>query len=239
MTKEGKAKRVFTLAADDIAAFFPYFFGFYLIALFLSLFFPAWQGFFYWPAFHAGVVMFGVMSWWSGRARSFRERVAAMFRVGAEVGKSASSDITRSGIGVAQQIVWRISQRIGDIAKVAVLVAAKLFHLYLKKAIRFQKGLRRKDYVRGAIVATILMTSLFFNADPIDFFVLAFGLVSVLFRLDMRIAAAGALAFLVAAPTALIFNQDAAGEVFAVYAYYFLVIAVATGVSEQIKLSTA
>ena len=86
-----------------------------------------------------------------------------------------------------------------------------------------------------AAMALILGFSLFQGVYVVDFFVLLFGLISVLFGLDMRISAGCALALLVLCPFLLAFNQNGFAETAAVYAYYFLVIAVFTAVGDQTR----
>jgi len=41
-----------------IREFYPYFLGFYLLAVIVSLFSKTWQSFFYWPGFNASVLFF-------------------------------------------------------------------------------------------------------------------------------------------------------------------------------------
>jgi hypothetical protein len=88
------------------------------------------------------------------------------------------------------------------------------------------------DYIKLLVVLIILVFSLFRNIGVLEFFILFFGLISVLFELDSRISAGCALALLVLTPFLLVFNQNIFAETAAVYAYYFLVIAVITQIRE-------
>jgi len=67
--KIARAGTVFRLVADDVAAIFPYFFGFYVLSLILSRFFPdLLSRIIFWPAFHVSVVVLGLtasVSWWN------------------------------------------------------------------------------------------------------------------------------------------------------------------------------
>jgi hypothetical protein len=84
-------------------------------------------------------------------------------------------------------------------------------------------------------MAFVLVFSLFWGVYVVDFFVLFFGLVSILFGLDMRISAGCALTLLVLCPFLLAFSASGFAETAAVYAYYFLVIAVLTAVGDQAR----
>lgn len=100
---------------------------------------------------------------------------------------------------------------------------------FLRQKVLFWKGeLRTADYIKFTVIVAVLAYALFQNIDIFNFLLVLFGLVSVLFKLDMRIAAGCALAFLALTPVLLAFSMGALAEITAVYAYYFLVIAVVT-----------
>jgi hypothetical protein len=44
-----------------IREFYPYFLGFYLLSLIISLFSKTWSGFFYWPGFHGIIIFFTLL----------------------------------------------------------------------------------------------------------------------------------------------------------------------------------
>jgi hypothetical protein len=206
--KDTKTVRVLKLVADDVAAFFPYFFAFWLISLCVSIFFSAWRGYFNWPAFHASVLVFALISLWSDTVQNFWKGVKNISKKGGERG-------------------FEVFAR-------AVILGAALVPIW-KKILSWQKGLGRFDYYKIAAMVLILGFSLFQGIYAVDFFVLLFGLVSVLFGLDMRISAGCALALLALCPFLLAFNQNGFAEIAAVYAYYFLVIAVFTGVGDHMR----
>lgn len=66
-----KMKRILHQLLDDIAGFFPYFFGFYIFSLLLSLVFHAWKLFFNWELFTISVVVLGIASLFSSTIRPF------------------------------------------------------------------------------------------------------------------------------------------------------------------------
>ena len=206
--KDSKTVRVLKLVANDVAAFFPYFFGFWLISLCVSIFFPAWRDYFNWPMFHASVLVFALISVWSDTVQNFWKGVRDVSQKGGEKG-------------------FEVFAR-------AVILGAALVPIW-KKFVFWQKSLGRSDYYKIAAIVIVLVFSLFQGIFVVDFFVLLFGLISVLFALDMRISAACALVLLVLCPFLLVFNQSAFAETAAVYAYYFLVIAVFTAIGDHIK----
>lgn len=206
--KDSKTVRVLKLVANDVAAFFPYFFGFWLVSLCVSIFFPAWRAYFNWPAFDLCVLFLALISLWSDPVQNFWRGVKDVSKKGGEKG-------------------FEVFAR-------AVILGAALVPIW-KKILSWQKGLRRSDYYKIAATVLILGFSLFQGIYVVDFFVLLFGLISVLFGLDMRISAGCALALLVLCPLLLVFNQNGFAETAAVYAYYFLVIAVFTAIGDHIR----
>jgi len=47
--------------AGKVREFYPYFLGFYFLALFISLWSKTWRSFFFWPAFHAALILFTIL----------------------------------------------------------------------------------------------------------------------------------------------------------------------------------
>lgn len=81
------------------------------------------------------------------------------------------------------------------------------------------------------IFSVLVVAGAFFAKQNFDFtlfgtFILIYFGVSILWNLSSRIPAVFALLFLASCPVLLILKKDALAETFAVYAYYFLVIAV-------------
>jgi hypothetical protein len=194
------------LVADDVAAIFPYFFAFWLISLLVSAFFPAWRDYFNWPAFHASVIFFALISIGSYKVQNFLE---------------GAKDISKKGREKSFEAVSR-----------AILLGAVLVPVW-KKILLWKRQLGISGYIKLAVILLVLIFSLFEGIYAVDFFVLLFGLISVLFGLDMRISAGFALALLVLCPFLLVFNQNVFAETAAVYAYYFLVITVSTAIGDN------
>ncbi len=202
-SKTTKLIRIFKLVANDSAAVFPYLFTFYLICIFVSIFSTVWRGFFYWPAFNAGVVLFALLSLGSGKINT----------------------------------LWRESAGRGGLTfkKFLANILVAIFIPIWKKVIFWKGKMGMFDYIKLAAMLLLLTFSLFRGIYVLDFFVLLFALVSVLFGLDSRISAGCALALLVLTPLLLVFNNNVFAESAAVYAYYFLVIAVITQIGEYFR----
>ena len=104
----------------------------------------------------------------------------------------------------------------------------------------FEKSLLRKriaaiswrTWIKIGVITAVILFALLKEISIFNFIVLLFALVSFFFILDSRLAASGALVFLVACPFLLILKRDAWAETAAIYAYYFLVITVLTQVRE-------
>jgi MFS family permease len=197
--------RILRLVADDVAAIFPYFLAFWLISLLVSAFFPAWRDYYNWPAFHASVVMFALISLGSYKVQNFWE---------------GAKDLSKKGRERSFEAVSR-----------AVLLGAVFVPVW-KKILLWKRQLGVSGYIKLAVILLVLIFSLFQGIYSVDFFVLLFGLISVLFGLDMRISAGFALVLLVLCPFLLAFNQNGFAETAAVYAYYFLAIAVLTAIGD-------
>jgi MFS family permease len=214
--KPAKLIRIFELVANDSAAVFPYLFAFYLISLFVSIFSAVWRGFFYWPAFNAGVILFALLSLGSDKASALWKEITEISKRGREKGGAVAG---RGSLTLRKLL-----------ESILVIVFIPLW----KKVVFWKKNLGISGYLKLAAMLILLAFSLFRGIYIYDFFILLFGLVSVLFTLDSRISAAFALALLIACPFLLIFNENIFAEQAAVYAYYFLVIAVMTQIGEYL-----
>lgn len=229
-----KIIRILKLVADDVASIFPYFLAFYLISLFVSIFFTAWRGYFYWPAFHASVIGLALISLGSWKFKNFWKGVLEVS------GKAGDGSFEIVNDGTILRRVVGVSRRGKEKGKIVVGRMAVIFYAVVMpvrgKVLFWKKNLGRSGYIKLAVMLVILAFSLFQGIYVIDFFVLLFGLLSALFVLDMRISAGCALVLLAACPFLLVFNQNGIAEAVAVYAYYFLVIAVFTGIGDYIKV---
>jgi hypothetical protein len=216
-SKTVKLVRIFKLVANDSAAVFPYLFVFYLICIFVSIFSAVWRGFFYWPAFHAGVVLFALLSLGSDKMNVLWREIAEISKRGREKGDAVAG---RGSL---------------TLRKLLESTVAIVFIPLWKRAVFWKGKMGMFDYIKLAAMLLLLTFSLFRGIYVLDFFVLLFALISVLFGLDSRISAGCALALLVLTPLLLVFNNNVFAEAAAVYAYYFLVIAVITQIGEYFR----
>ena len=241
-----KTVNVFKLVANDVAAIFPYFLVFYLISLMVSIFFSTWRGYFYWPAFHASVIALALISLGSGQVRTFwngvmdasQQRRSAGFGAvgrGAMIVRRGAVLLKKNGFEVASRGVMKIGRGILFLGKFLAVIFCAMAVPAWKKILFWKMNLGKAGYYKLAAILVVLAFSLFQGMYVLDFFVLLFGLVSVLFGLDMRISGGCALVLLAACPILLAFNQNVLAEAVAVYAYYFLVIAVFTGIGDHMR----
>lgn len=114
-------------------------------------------------------------------------------------------------------------------------VAKQIFKVLIYLVVLKIKRLRKTGYLKTGIIAIILVYAVAGKINVIDFLILAYALVSILFVLDSRIAAGIALLFLASVPFFLIEKKDGLAEIMAIYAYYFLVITVLTQIGEYRK----
>jgi len=97
------------------------------------------------------------------------------------------------------------------------------------------KNLDRRTWLKIFIIAVILIIALIKGIEVLNFLVLLYALISVLFIVDSRYSAGVALVFLISCPFLLILKKDILAENSAIYAYYFLVITVLTQIRELQK----
>ncbi|NCU41312.1 MAG: hypothetical protein EOM19_01140 [Candidatus Moranbacteria bacterium] len=86
--------------------------------------------------------------------------------------------------------------------------------------------------VDGGILFLGILTGAFFEWNIVEIFIFVVFLWSILGPLSSRILAIPALFFLSATPILLMLSREEQAETFAVYAYYFLVMAVIRAISE-------
>ncbi len=101
------------------------------------------------------------------------------------------------------------------------------------------KRLGRGGQIKIVVIVFVLVFALIRSIGPIDFIVLAYALASVLFIFESRVSAVLAIVLLASCPFFLMFKKDNIAEISAIYAYYFLVIAVITQIAEHIKENRA
>ena len=198
-----KFGRILDLVLEQIADVYLYFLGFYIVCLIMSLFLERWQGFFNWPAFHAAVVALGILSLASEKGKKFILSQSKLIKFGRGPKLGFVKTMLKSlTLFILLKILWKI------------------------------KTLTKKDYLK---IGLILLISIYFlskEINPINFLVLAYALVSILFIIESRISASIALLFLISCPILLILKKEGIAETMAIYAYYFLVITVVTQIRE-------
>lgn len=211
-----KAKNIIKLVLDNIAVFFPYIFLFYIFSLALSFIFPSFEAFFYWPAFHWCILIFGLLT-----------LVNYLIQGGISGAKHAVINFKKYTQGRG----WL---RMGKILKTIVVILFNTLTVLLRKLTREFKKVKKKDWIKIAIVSIVLIFALYEKVGIIESIILGYGLISFLFVVDSRIAAGMALLCLVFCPIFLIFKKEVLAETIAVYAYYFLIIAVVGQVIEYV-----
>ena len=228
---------------DDAAAVFPYLLVFYLVSIFVSIFSSVWRGFFYWPGFNAGVVLFALLSLGSRQVEPFwvglmgSENIKEIWNEARDISRGKryeAGTITGKGTLFFQKILG-IALYVAAIPKILAIVFYAAVTSAWKKVLVWKRNLGISGYFKLAAILLILAIFPFQSNDIYSFFILLFGLISVLFGLDMRISAGFAIVFLVATPIFLAFNRGFLAETMAIYAFYFLVIAVFTGIGDFVR----
>lgn len=192
--------------------FYIYFLAFYLFSVFFSFFSKIWSGFFYWPAFHGAIFFYTLLFIFSFEAKINFKRDSKF--------KNLYLQSRLEFISLTQNSAYK-----------ARIQFKKYFH-YLYKRL---SSLSLRAWIKIFIIAVVLIFAIYYETEVIEFLVLLYALISILFILDSRYAAGAALVFLISFPFLIIFKEDAVAELSAIYAYYFLVITVITQIRELKK----
>jgi len=203
-----KIKTIFKLVLSQIAEVFPYVLGVYIVCLIISYFFERWKLFFNWSVFHSSVAVLGVLALSSKKGRRF--------------------------FLVQRRLTWEKFINFVTKFKLFKLSEIKPRSLVISILARIRK-LSKIGYIKIGFVMIILAYSLYKGLNLIDFLVFSYALVSIAFILESRIAAVIALLFLISCPVLLILKKAPFAEAMAVYAYYFLIITVATQLREYCR----
>jgi len=203
-----KIKTIFKLVLSQIAEVFPYVLGVYIVCLIISYFFERWKLFFNWSVFHSSVAVLGVLALSSKKGRRF--------------------------FLVQRRLTWEKFINFVTKFKLFKLSEIKPRSLVISILARIRK-LSKIGYIKIGFVMIILAYSLYKGLNLIDFLVFSYALVSIAFILESRIAATVALLFLISCPVLLILKKAPFAEAMAVYAYYFLIIVVATQLREYCR----
>lgn len=246
-----KVKRIAKYTAEDIAGVYPYVFCFYILSLLLSFLFESWKLFFYWPAFDAIIIIFGIIYIFSERGRETVHKVhkviklesykirqskdPPIYKVYSVKSHKINEAIKLSSYKIEDKIIRMLNKMAG-----AVKTASVLFFIVVRKSLKKIidhivlkiRKLREIEYIKIGIIIIILGYAVNNKTDIISFLILAYALFSILFIIESRIAAGFALILLISVPFLMIAKKDIMAEQMAIYTYYFLVITVLTQIRE-------
>jgi len=192
----------------DIGKFYPFFLFFYVVAIFVTHVSHVWDKIFYWPAFHTAV--------------GFMTFVAIVYY------QSKIKEISKKSGGTMRGGYKSFSTTLKNYASKTLFV----INFIETKIIDFLWSLGWLNYLKIMAVMLIVGYASIKGTDPFSLLVLGYGLASVFWILESRIAASLALGFLIIIPVLLAFKASALAELIAVFAYYFLVITVVTQIRE-------
>lgn len=113
--------------------------------------------------------------------------------------------------------------------------ALSQFRRYLTLAYSKLSGFSRRTWLKILLIAVVLIFALTKEIAVLDFLILLYALISLLFIINSRWSAGIALILLASCPLFLISKQDVLAENAAIYAYYFLIITVLTQIRELKK----
>ncbi|MCX6794958.1 MAG: hypothetical protein NTY31_03165 [Candidatus Falkowbacteria bacterium] len=219
---------------EKIREFYPYFFGFYLLSLVVSIFSKTWKSFFYWPAFHGAIIIFTVLF-----LLTFKLNWQPNFKLNLNL-KNLKPRLNLK----ENYLLWRAVSL--KVFKLMIILAKEFFNVagrviknyffFIKKKI---SAVSKRSWLKIIVIVIFLLLALFEGIGVLDFIVLFYALISFLFVLDSRAAAGLALILLASCPFWLIFKKDILAESAAIYAYYFLIITVLTQIRELKKEKNA
>lgn len=133
------------------------------------------------------------------------------------------------------RVVYNLAGKIKAIAILFFLIAKQVLEILIGFAVLKIKKLKKTEYIKIGIIIIVLGYAVNNKINIINFSILAYALISVLFIVESRIAAGLALMLLVSIPFLLIVKKNEMAEQVAIYAYYFLVITVLTQIREYKK----
>ena len=205
--KNKKTRLVWEYFSGEIKNIFPYFIAFYLVSLLLARFSAVYQSFFYWPAFNGSAILL-VLIYFISLSANWRPKIKFKKFSFKFVDFKLFLKNVKSGY-----------------KKITISLREYLIAHWPHNPIWF--------FARVIIIVVVLGLALKQSITLPDFLMLSYALVAVLFALDSRYAAGAALICLVACPILLVAKKDGSAESFAVYAYYFLVVAIIGAILES------
>lgn len=219
---------------EKIREFYPYFLGFYLLSVVVAVFSKTWSSFFYWPAFHRAIIFFTILFILTFKF-NFRFKLKSHFKINPLKLKFKFKDFNFKPSFKIKNFYTKYSLVVIRITKNSARQTSRQLRKYFNSVYLKLKKIKRRSWLKIFIIAVMLIFSLVKQIGVIDFAILFYALISVLFILDSRYAAGAALVFLAACPFLLIFKKAVIAENSAIFAYYFLVITVVTQVRELKK----
>lgn len=242
---------------DRVWNFYFYLFSFYIVSRILAFFFKSWQNYFDWASFDFFIIFFTILIFLHPKLVKFTKTFFnKLFNfkikpINLRFNKIKFPDLTSVKTYLSKLYLllkWLLSVIKFILAQsfLVIKLVLKEFYFLIKKNIYnlwqfVLKQLKKINWGKSLILKLIFIAGvaiyiLFFKEiDIIDFWVLFYALVSVLFVLDNRFAAGIALFLLVICPFLLILKQEYLAEIIAGYAYYFLTIAVITAIREFLQ----
>ena len=254
MTKINKRK-ILKLVINNIAEIFPYLFIFYLVFFILSLFFESWRLFFNWTAFHISMFCLFLVSLFSDLVRKIifspknlkeldklKKQLRAInqerynYQSIARGETKTDLEKLKEQTGFMGGILVRYYILVNFFAKVKLVVVFSLSFVkdvtlsvlrFTKRfVIQTVKSLGLKDYLKIFLILVILIFILIKGYSVLNSLIIAYLLASILFTLDSRVALGIFFILLVQIPFLLLGQKLVLVEILAIYAYYFLAIAV-------------
>lgn len=249
---------------DRIWGIYFYLLSFYIISRVLAYFFKSWQKYFDWKSFDFFIILFTILALFHPIVIKFIKTFLKQLlnlkikAVNLKFNKIKLPDLTLAKSYLAKSCLlfkWFLGTikviltRLYLIIKwffLAVRIGLKRFGFLAKKngykLWQFTtRQLKKINWTKPlifkiAFIAVAVIYFLFFKEmEIIDFWVLCYAMISILFILDSRFAAGTALLLLVICPFLLILKKDNMAEVVAIYAYYFLIITVITAIRECLR----
>lgn len=203
--------------AADIRLCFPYVFGFYLFAFFLSLFSETKKDWFHWPLFHSFMVIltiiYGLCFIWPSLITTIRQI----------------------------KIKENLKKNLSNLKH--LLSPIKTHHQqYLQKTKIKLNSISKSTKIKIVKVITIVILPLILPLSLLNTLILAFGLSAIFFRLDSRWTAIPAVIILTVCPFIISFRSNQATsldtqiETYAVIAFALITISTITKIQQLIKI---
>ena len=204
-----------------IREFYPYFLGFYILCLLIAAFSRTWRGFFYWPGFHGWFVFFTVVFLTTFRLKFSLPKINIYFR--------------KPDLSSGRRLVNRLNDIIRSLLSFALKFGTAIGQLGLRITFSIFNRLREitwRGWLKILVVASVLIMAIWQEVNSWELLTIFYAALSILYIFDSRLSAGAALIYLTACPLLLWLDRPSLAESAAVYAFYFLVITVATQMRE-------